>query len=239
MEPAPPTPAITDILHLPNELLLRIFQFATIPPTPFSPYRRDVLKWERWVLVSLCATCRLFNSLVTQILYESLTVNTDTSRIGAYLSLPGSRLLHRTLQENSSLRQHCRDLTLVTGPTSDPSDTPLLEDFLRWLPGVESLKLLLTHSDTVMHESILHTAVQSIPKLEGLSLVHGKKGMSIEVVRSLLCRLLRLRHFIYETGSSVDAQLLPCDVSPPPLLPFKPLAERHLRKAPVRFHTLY
>lgn len=212
----PGSPSNMGILSLPNELLLLVFEYAALPPSGTKSSSRDFRQWKYRTLAALSTVCHLFKHLATPILYEHLDISIQPRPYGPSLPLGATILLHRTLSETPSLRQHCQRFFLITCWQSDMAAMPIVRDFANWLTGTVSLTLCLLHVDAEENDLTLGAVVQHMPRLESLTIQQGKNGIPIGRVRHQLCQLPHLREVSYDTGMAVDASLSSLDVSHDP-----------------------
>jgi hypothetical protein len=141
---------------LPDELLHKIIKLATSSPSaaPFisnSPLGNKCpcreMETPNGMKQSLALVCQRFNRIVTPFLYED-PFGTEWPHRSPELVPPAIKVmrLHRTLQCNLTLRQHCRILRLDFSDMSvDPNPSAdnfiIVNDIVSWLSEVRCITI--------------------------------------------------------------------------------------------------
>jgi len=172
------------ILILPNELLLDIFLLTT---------KLDML--------SLSVVCHRFHDLVTPLLYQSLELTVgwkdqpdDDDPYYSSVSARRSPLrLYRTLQQNSALRQHCRELLLSLRSPERIGYLGLAHaiDVVTWLENVVYLRL-----DKVVGEYHGYTAEEAWALIRAVAQQRKSSLQELHLGRYLGLRLIEVCHVL-------------------------------------------
>lgn len=113
------------ILTLPNELLLNILLAACKEPdsvrehgprleSPDVPDLSSVREINQFAVIIISKVCRRFRQIISPEAYRLVEVGTDQDQ--------ETKLLHRTLQENPSLRKYCTCLYFFWDDPDHPDE---------------------------------------------------------------------------------------------------------------------
>lgn len=161
------------ILKCPDELLITIFELAISNPRLLSkPYCDCESPYDYAGIKSLLFTCHHFSRIALPFLYRIIRFDYP------HWTVPptkAAKSLHRSLQENLSLLQHCRVLsidtkTYVSGAT--PEDFSVANDFVSWFNGVRCLKIYGGYAPGCNGHILacIQTAVQHMHEIEHISM---------------------------------------------------------------------
>ncbi|KND93627.1 hypothetical protein TOPH_01789 [Tolypocladium ophioglossoides CBS 100239] len=127
------------ILAFPREVLIMIIKLAVLDPNaklvvdPFAtPYSSEAGK-------TIALTCRLLYRLVLPFLYHSFLLDYPGGKLTRSWKM---RYLDRTIANNPSLGQYCRNLSIYIADANPQLDEERYVEWLpRWLSGVRNLKV--------------------------------------------------------------------------------------------------
>jgi hypothetical protein len=131
------------IFRLPDELLVKVLGLATSQVDTRRPwwYCECEMRCDYAATKTLALVCHRFNRIVLPLLYRTI-------RFGhSHRIVPPAKAvksLHRTLQKNPSLSQHCRALSISINdlaPHFEGEDFSIALDFVSWMKKVRCLKV--------------------------------------------------------------------------------------------------
>jgi hypothetical protein len=172
------------VLAFPNEILTRILELASLGPDP-SPFSRgNEIIYLPGAIKPLLRTCRRFYSLAVTFNYRAIKIAYPTSAV------PSDQLvkaLHRTLQENPALGQHCREFwfhltDIVVRGNITVDDYKFLREIALSLPNVEHLDIHGGFSGArgTLTWDLLRDCVRTMPSLRQVSLAReGFDGLTV------------------------------------------------------------
>jgi hypothetical protein len=172
------------ILKLPEEILLRVFEFATNHPNSWDNgcYDCPVL-FNYKDIKALSYVCRSFHRIASPLLYHTINFS-----FGNQFVPPSKRVqrLHRRLETNPSLRRHCRALALtVADITSKPKtkdDFDIANDFASWLTEVHDLSIHGGFERSQYTWNLIRNVVEHMPKVDRLAISREGWGLHLEAI---------------------------------------------------------
>ncbi|PYH89374.1 hypothetical protein BO71DRAFT_389742 [Aspergillus ellipticus CBS 707.79] len=150
------------ICRLPEELLEMIIVFVVVGPCS-----------QRWLpgycsaATIIALVCKQLRRIVVPILYHTISVDQIES------GEDRARKVHRTLQENPSLREHCKELRIgIYHKPPTKEHLAILTDFVSWLTSVTVLAI----EDPVCDEErdswkLIQNATVQLPELDTFFLI--------------------------------------------------------------------
>lgn len=169
--------AVPYILKLPDEILLRIFEYL---PCELTSYKLE----KKYEHISLSFVCRRFNSIITPLIYQNVEFNTTS------IPKDPSTLLHRSLQENPLLRRHVRALVLRL---EEGCPVEIASDLSTWLPSVKRLVVGGKFWGMPRTWPIALSALRHMPKLEHLILGSDYNGPCLPPIFEIVGRIPTLK----------------------------------------------
>ncbi|KAK0755688.1 hypothetical protein N5P37_011767 [Trichoderma harzianum] len=210
----------TMIMRLPNEILDSILQLTM--QLPLSSLN-DI--GVSRAAVNLSRVCRRFHGIATPYIYAHLLIycNNDIMALSNTVyefqrqfrsnQLCRSKLLHRTLQKNPQLWQHCRNLKIELFNDSDSlGNIFIATDAVTWLTGVTNLSISSEGRTTTDAMALVRSALGGMKELISLSVkdVSGD-GIDLPLIVDAICcsgKVARLKTLnisgISRTGNSAD-----------------------------------
>lgn len=130
------------LLRLPDEILVTICDLATLDPDPCEPVCEAEMPPLYEVIKALALVCHRFHQIALPLLYRTIRFDKP------HLVVPPTnavKSLNRSLQQNSSLRRHCRVLVITINdcePWTIKQDFSIAKNLISWLNEVRCLKLV-------------------------------------------------------------------------------------------------
>ena len=212
------------ILGLPDELLVKILEFAALRTQQSSSYYD--LEFDQLYSINsiapLALTCKRFNRLVLPFLYHSIRFVSPKRIAPATRAL---RILLRTLQSNPSLGQLCQCLRMHIpdiGFESIPEDFAAAEELTRYLVNLRHLYIHggFSYRNRESTWNIIRSCVKHMGRLEELSL--GREDLiGIEIptlMRELQIPSLRKLQIHGASMADHDSAMKEHQVPPPSFL---------------------
>lgn len=193
------------ISNMPIELLNNILAYAVPEPDHLGRYWRR----RQAIAATISLTSKRFHQIVQLMLYHTIHL----ADIADFDLLPpgqNAKLFFRTIESNPALRGLCKNLTIrLDSEELEEKDLSLCTSLLRWLPNVRSLKV---HGG-YLSESLLRTALQSMPLVEKLRLSSSYEKVFLAQVCSHFVlpqlRTLELRSPFEGTPSGTVGSIIP------------------------------
>jgi hypothetical protein len=167
------------ILEFPNELLLTIFELATLSPRLSRPYCDCETLYDYAAIKSLLFTCHHFSRVGLPLLYRIIRFDYPHQTVPP---TKAAKSLHRSLQKNPSLLQHCRVLRIDLGTYASeltPEDFCIANDFVSWFKRVRCLEICGGFANNWDEPTwtCIQTAVQHMHEIEHISI----SGLCLDV----------------------------------------------------------
>lgn len=157
------------ILKLPDEILLPVLELATTNPRLSEEHCHCETLLDYADLKSLLFTCRRFSRIVLPWLYHTIRFDYPHQMVRPTRA---AKSLHRSLQENPSLLQHCRVLRIDTNgylAGTIPADFSIANDFVSWFKRVRCLEVYGEFAKIHIWPCI-QTAVRHMPEIEHIAI---------------------------------------------------------------------
>jgi hypothetical protein len=185
------------IFNLPEEILLRVFEFATNQPNSWHDGCYDYPYLFNYAgIKALSYVCRSFHRIASPLLYHTINFS-----FGNQFVPPSKRVqqLHRRLETNPSLRRHCRALALtVADITSKPKtkdDFDIANDLASWLSEVRDLSIHGGFQRGQDMWDLIRNVVEHMLMLENLAISREDWGLHLDaIVQNLNFPFLRKLH---------------------------------------------